>query len=366
MAIGIIGLPRSGKSTVFNAATRGHAATANFGSGAAKPNVGVVKVPDPRLDVLAVMEKSKRIVPAEVEYLDFPGVPEGLGKSRGISGEYLNMLQSCDALALVVRAFQDPSVPTEEATIDPGRDVENMEMEMAFSDLALLERREQRIEQGMKRAKATERTELSREMELVRQLRQGLEAETPVREQSPPAEARGLMENFQLLTAKPLLVVFNAGEEDLPRLEEMEAEFAQNHARPGVEVVVLCGKLEMELAQMAPEEEAEFRSSLDAGESGLEKMVKTSYRALDLVSFLTAGEMETRAWSITRGIPAFQAAGKIHSDIQRGFIRAEVVSYDDLVRTGSLAQARREGVLRAEGKQYVMQDGDVVNYLFNV
>ena len=267
---------------------------------------------------------------------------------------------------MVSRSFENPAVAHVEETNDPYRDAGTLALELAFSDLAILERREQRIATQLRGAKAQERDALGREQQLIVRIRQGLEAETPVREQELPPEAKGLLDNFQLLTAKPLIVVFNINEDDVARTPEIEAEMAAALGRPGVGTAALCGRLEAELAQMAAEEEAEFRESLGAGEPGLDRMVRLSYDLLGLISFLTTGEDETRAWTIRKGLPAVEAAGAVHSDIQRGFIRAEVVSYDDFVRTRSPAEARKQAVLRTEGKQYVMRDGDVVNFLFNI
>lgn len=366
MAIGIFGLPRTGKTTIFNAVTRGHADTASFRAGSTQPNVGVAKVPDPRLQALAEISHPKKIIPAEVEYYDIPAAPEGMGKTKGIGGEYLNLLQRCEALLMVCRAFVEPSVPHVEDTIDPYRDAANLELELMFSDLAILERRAERIKSQLRSAKQTERDTLNREQVLITTLREGLEAEVPVRSQDVPPEARPLLENFQLLSAKPLMIVFNIGEDDVKAIDAIEANMAEKLNREGVASGALCGKLEMELMQMEPEEEMEFRESLGAGEPGLDRMVRLSYGLLGLISFLTTGEDETRAWTIRRGTPAVEAAGKIHSDIQRGFIRAEVVSFEDLVAAGSIAESKKRATFRTEGKTYVMQDGDVVNYLFNV
>jgi GTP-binding protein YchF len=366
LPIGIIGLSKSGKTTIFNAVTRGHAQTAPFRAGGTQPHLGVAKVPDQRLSKVVEIVRPKRVVQAELEFIDIPGAPEGLGKSRGIGGEYLNLLQRCDALVLVVRAFEDLAVPHPEQTIDPHRDLATMQMELAFSDLGTLERREQRIEASMKGAKAAERDALLKEAALVRQIREALEAEVPVREQALPAEARGVVENFHLLTAKPLITVFNIGEAEVASLPALDEELRKRYARPKVEVAGVCGKLEMELAQMPPAEEAEFRASLHAGVSALEGMVQLTHRVLDLIDFLTASEEEARAWSIKRGTTALQAAGGVHSDMERGFIRAELVAFDDLVKAGSMAEAKRQGHLRYEGKQYVLLEGDVVKFLFNV
>ena len=366
MPIGIIGLPKSGKTTIFNAVTHGHAETTAFRTSGAQAHVGVAKVPNSHLDTLVKIVHPKRVVLAELEYVDIPGGAEEGGPSRGIGGEYLNLLQRCDALTLVARSFSNPAVPHSAGSIDPYRDVATMELEMAFSDLAILERREQRIQESMKGAKASEREAMRRESELVQRIRQGLEAEVPVRAQELPPEVKPLLDNFQLLTAKPLLVLLNIGEEDVSRLEAVDKEARGRLARSKVDAAAVCGKLEMELADMAPEEEAEFRVSLGAGEPALERMVRLSHRLLGLISFLTGTEEEARAWTIPAGATALQAAGKVHTDMQRGFIRAELVAIADLARCGSYAEARRQGVLRAEGKAYVVRDGDVINFLFNV
>ena len=365
MAIGIFGLPRTGKTTIFNAVTRGHADTASFRTGATQPNVGIVKVPDVRLSKLAEISKPKKIIHAEVEYFDVPAAPEGTGTSRGIGGEYLNVLQRCEALLMVCRAFDDPAVSHVEDTIDPYRDAAALEFELMFSDLAILEKREERITTQLRSAKVIERDALQKEKALVASVREKLEAEVPVREQDLSPEARPIMENFQLLSAKPLMIVFNVDEDAVDRIDMLEAELAAKLNRPNVLSAAICGKLEMELAQMEPEEETEFRESLGAGEPGLDRMVRLSYDLLGLISFLTTGPDETRAWTIRKGMSAVEAAGKIHSDIQRGFIRAEIVGYDDLIRTGSIAEARKQAAFRTEGKTYIMQDGDVVNFLHN-
>ena len=366
MPIGIIGLPKSGKTTIFNAVTRGHAQTAAFRAGGTQPHIGVAKVPDQRLSKVVEIVRPQRVVSADLEFIDIPGAPEGLGKSRGIGGEYLSLLQRCDALVLVVRAFEDLAVPHPEQTIDPHRDVATMQMELAYSDLGVLERRQQRIEANMKGAKAVERDALLKEAALVRQIRESLEAEVPVREQSLPAEARPVVENFHLLTAKPLIVVLNTGEADVANLPVLDEEFQERYVRPKVEAAAVCGKLEMELAQLPPDEEVEYRASLQAGTSALEQMVRLSFGVLDMIAFLTASEEEARAWPIRRGTTALQAAGGVHSDMERGFIRAELVAFDDLVRVGSMAEAKRQGLLRYEGKQYVLLEGDVVKFLFNL
>ena len=365
MQITIIGLPYSGKTTIFNAATRGSAQVASY-SGASRPNIGVAKVPDSRLDTLTGIYQPSKTTPAEITYVDLPAAPEGLGKTRGVSGAYLNQLQTADALAIVARSFEDPSVPDGGDGVDAFRDVETMLYELTFADLDILQRRIERIDQNSKGARSGERDALIREKALMSALRDGLESGEPIRNQKLSADERRRVNEFQFLTAKPVIVVVNAGEDQADGIEEIQARLDSEVAESDVLTAVLVGSLEMELGQMSPEDEAEFRESLDVGESGLDRMVRLSYEALDRITFFTGNRNEVRAWTITNGDSAERAAGTIHSDMQRGFIRAEVVAYDDLARCGSEAESKRQGVLRQEGKGYVVKDGDVVHVLFNV
>ena len=366
MEFGIVGLPQCGKTTVFNALSRGRADATHSPALASKPNLGVAKVPDSRLKPLAEMFNPQRIVNAEVRYIDFPRGAEDIARSRGISGERLNVLESADALLHVVRAFQDPSVPHVEGGVDPRRDLIAMDLEMAFADLAILERRVERLENELKGARASEREARAQERSLLDRIRAGLEGETPIREQQLSPDEAKLLENFQFLTAKPLLIVWNIGEEDAQRASGLDDELRGMYARPGVDVIVLCGKLEMDLAAMKEEEEEEFRTAMGFGESGLNRSIRSSYEILDLISFFTVGPKEVRAWTLPRNTQAVKAAGKIHSDMERGFIRAEVISFDDLSECGNIAESRKRGLLRLEGKTYPVQDGDVVTFLFNV
>lgn len=366
MEIGIVGLPRAGKTTVFNALTRGHAGTEVRAASAADPNVGVVKVPDSRLDRLADLFHPKKITPAEITYVDMVGTPRGFGKGEGISGPFLNQLARTDALIHVVRAFENPAVPHVSDTIDPERDIATVNLELAFSDLGIIERRLDRLQASLKAARISEREAIHLEEELLGRIRTLLEAETPLREQPFTAEEAHSLEGYQFLTAKPLMLLVNLGENQIDRSQEIEARLREQFARPGVGVVALCGRLEMELGQMSEDEALEFRADMSVPESGLDRMVRESYDLVGLMSFLTGGPDEVRAWTIPKGTPAPKAAGKIHTDLERGFIRAEVVRFDDLVSSGSLAEARRHGQLRSEGRAYIMQDGDVVEFLFNV
>ncbi|MEX0760992.1 MAG: redox-regulated ATPase YchF [Dehalococcoidia bacterium] len=364
MKIGIIGLPGSGKTTVFNALTRGRAEAGGFGS-ARGANVGMAHVPDERLDRLAKMYNPRRVVPAEVMYVDLPGVHS---QSAGdiFNGEAVGQLQKVDALLHVARAFQNDAVPHIAGSVDYKRDIEKVGFDLLFADISLIDRRIERMTDGFKALKTSERDAVQRNIETLRKIQTDLEAGIPIRDREPnEAESRALKDTF-LLSSLPLLVAVNIGEEDLGRAREIEAELAGIMQGKGTGGAVMCGQLEMDLAQMDESEEAEMRAGLDAGESGLNRMIRLSYEVLGLISFLTVGEDEVRAWTIEEGTTAPRAAGQVHSDIERGFIRAETVSYDGLVTSGSLAEARKKGLLRQEGREYVVQDGDVVNFLFSV
>lgn len=364
MDIGIIGLPRSGKTTIFNAVTAGTAAVAASAGFQTKPNIGVAKLPDRRLDLLEAMFKARRRVPAEFIYLDPPAAPEDQG--LGISGERLNHLQGTDALLLVVRAFDDPSVPHVKEAVDPFRDAESMLFELTFVDLEILERRLARLETDLKGAKTSERDALRKNQALISRIQGALESGTAIRDQSFDRDEARHLEGYRFLTAKPFILVVNVGEDQVPEIPSLEARFSARWAGAQQRVAALCGQLEMELAQMAPNDELEFRQSMGLGESGMIRMVGLSQDVLDLTTFYTCDVKEVRAWTIAVGTTAAKAAGKIHSDFERGFIRAEVVAYDDLTRLGNMAAVRRHGLLRQEGKNYVVASGDVVNILFNV
>ncbi len=364
MEITIIGLPQSGKTTIFNAATRGSAQVATFAN---RMNLGAAKVPDERLDVLNGIFKPRRKVNAEVTYADLPAAPEGLGKTQSIGGEYLNDLQRADAILMVARAFDDPSVPHVADSIDAFRDIETLLFELTISDLDILERRLQRVAEGFKGAKTAERDALNKEQTILTRVSDDLEAGVHVRDQSLTEDELRLLSGFQMLTAKPLVVVVNVGEDQLDDIPPIEARLTDEVQTERIRTAALCGNLEMELAQMDSEDEQEFRESLGVvGESGLSRVINLCYEALDLISFLTVGDVEVRAWPVTRGTSALKAAGQIHSDMERGFIRGEVVTYDNLVSCRTLAEARKSGVLRQEGKNYIVQDGDILHVLFNV
>ncbi len=366
MELGIIGLPKSGKTTVFNALTGSKAETGDFSSHQTAPNVGVIKVPDPRLDSLTGLLKPKRTVPAEITYVDIAVPSTGLGKQEGPRGQYLSQVSNTDALVHVVRAFESDTVPHVEGSVDPERDIATMSLELVFSDMAVIERRLARLKDSLKGAKQQERDAAQREQVLLTRIKSGLEQDVPIREQDIPEQEARELESFRFLTAKPLLLLLNIGEGRLPEASSLESDLRSRHGRPKQDVAVLCGQVEMELSQLGDEDAEEFRASMGVGESGLDRMIQLSYSLLGLVSFFTTASDEVKAWTVAEGTVIQRAAGKIHTDMERGFIRAEVIGYDDLVKCGSMAEARKQGLLRLEGKGYIVKDGDVVTVLFNV
>ncbi|MSQ08676.1 MAG: redox-regulated ATPase YchF [Dehalococcoidia bacterium] len=364
MRIGIIGLPGSGKTTIFNALTRGKAQPGGY-SAAKSANVGVAHVPDERLDALTSLYNPRKTTHAEVTYVDVP-VVRGKNEGDWLAGEAVSQLQKMDALLLVVRSFKDDALPHVLGSIDWTRDIEKACFDVQFADISLIDRRIERLNAGMKPLKAAEREQTQKQIDTLRKLQADLEAGTPVRAREQTDSDRRALQDVFLLSALPLLVAVNTGEDGLALAAAIEQEAFTLLKGPKTGAAAICGKLEAELAQMPPEEEAEMRAGLGAGESGLNRMIKLSYQVIGLISFLTVGEDEVRAWPVPAGFSAPRAAGRVHSDIERGFIRAEVVSYDDLVAAGSLAEARKRGTLRQEGREYVIKDGDVVNFLFSV
>jgi GTP-binding protein YchF len=366
LEICIIGLPKSGKTTIFNALTKGKADTKAYATAAATPNFGVSKVPEPRLQVLDRIFHPKKIMPAEVKYADIAGAAKGLGKGEGIGGQFLNYLSNADALLQVVRAFEDENVPHVDGSIDPKRDIATMDLELVFSDLTIIDRRLKRLEDSLKGAKPSERDLLLKEQALLQKIKSELEKDVPIWQQGLTAEEIRSLANYQFLTAKPMLLVISIGENQLAQASSLEAEIRSAYSHSQFEVVALCGKLEMELTQLSDDEAAEFRNALGLAEPAVDRIVRLSYQLLGLVSFFTTVSEELKAWTITKGTAALKAAGKIHSDIEKGFIRAEVVGFNDLDRCGSLAEARKHGLLRLEGKNYIVQDGDIITFLFNI
>jgi GTP-binding protein YchF len=360
--IAIIGIPESGKTTIFNTLTRGKAEVAAY-SPTLAPNIGVAKVSDSRLLALEGIFQPKRTVPAEVSYIDIAGSIKGFGK-EGAGGEFLNYLTTADALLQVIRAFQDDNVPHPEGSIDPKRDMTSLDLELAMFDLAIMGRRLEKLETSLKGAKAAERESYLKEQSLLQKINAELEKDRPIRLQGLPKEELKMLTNYQFLTAKPMLVVLNIGEQQIPQASQLEGEISSLY--PQFAVVALCGKLEMELAQLSDVEAREFREAMGLSKPALDRVIDLSYSLLGLISFFTTVSSELKAWTIPGGTPAPKAAGKIHSDMERGFIRAEVISYSDLESCGNLAEARKRGLLRTEGKNYIIQDGDVVTFLFNV
>lgn len=360
----LIGLPQSGKTTVFNALTGAHAATGTFSGVEDEPNLATVKVPDPRLDVLTQLFKPRRTVPAEIQYWDVAGLAKGIHE-RGLGGRLLGYLQQASALVHVVRAFDDPTVPHPEGSVDPLRDIETINMELLFVDLAMVDKRLQRIRAMIPKLRGQEREAHEREGAVLERLHRALSDGIPIRAIELQPDEEKLLRGFGFLTQKPLLILLNLGEERLSEAETLLAAASERLTGPGIAVEALPGKLEAELAQLAPDEAA-FMQELGISEPARNRVIRTSYRLLGLISFFTVGPDEVRAWTIRRGATAVEAAGTIHSDLAQGFIRAEVVHYDDLVRAGSLTEARKLGALRLEGRNYVVEDGDVVHILFNV
>jgi ribosome-binding ATPase len=360
--VAIIGIPNSGKTTIFNALTRGKAEVAAY-SPTLAPNIGVAKVPDARLSVLEGIFQPKKTVPAEVGYIDIAGSIKGFGK-EGAGGELLNYLTTADALLQVVRAFEDEQVPHPEGSIEPKRDIASLDLELAISDLAIMERRLEKLEISLKGAKAAERETYQKEQLLLQKIKTELEKDVPVRLQGLGKEELKMLANYQFLTAKPMLAILNIGEEQISRASQLEGAISSLY--PQFAVVALCGKLEMELAQLSDAEAREFREAMGLSKPALDRVIDLSYNLLGLISFFTTVSSELKAWTIPSGTPAPKAAGKIHSDMERGFIRAEVIGYSDLERCGNLTEARKRGLLRTEGKNYIIQNGDVVTFLFNV
>ena len=363
--IGIVGLSKSGKTTIFNGLTKGKAATGTY-SAKNQANIGMAGVPDERIYEMAKIYNPKKIVHAEVKYIDIGASVKEMATDKGIGGQLLNQLSTVDVLVNVVRSFKDESLPHPDGSLNVNRDIESMNLELAFSDLAILEKRLEKMEGSLKSAKQAERAIVLKEQEILVKIKAGLEQDIPIREMQLTQEEIKSLSNYQFLTANPILTLVNIGEDDLPNVARIEAELNARYAKPKSRVIASCGKLEMELSQMGDEAMADFRKEFGMTESGLDRTIKVSYELLDLISFLTVGEDECRAWPIKRGIEAVKAAGKIHTDIERGFIRAEVIHYTDLKRVGGLVEAKKQGLLRLEGKTYIVQDGDTVNFLFNV
>ncbi|HAX53239.1 redox-regulated ATPase YchF [Muricomes intestini] len=365
MKLGIVGLPNVGKSTLFNSLTKAGAESANYPFCTIDPNVGVVTVPDKRLDVLGEMYHTKKIVPAAIEFVDIAGLVKGASKGEGLGNQFLANIREVDAIVHVVRCFEDSNIVHVDGNIDPLRDIETINLELIFSDLEILERR---IAKTVKVAKNDKTA--AKELGLLQRVKAHLEENRMAKSFTADDEEEQIwLESYNLLTAKPVIFAANVAEDDLvddgASNEGVQAvhKYAEEE---GCEVFVVCAQIEQEIAELDDEEKKMFLEDLGLEESGLEKLIKASYHLLGLISYLTAGEPEVRAWTIKRGTKAPQAAGKIHSDFERGFIRAEIVSYDDLMACGTHVAAKEKGLVRLEGKDYVVQDGDIILFRFNV
>jgi len=364
--IAIVGLAGSGKTTVFNTLTRGHAETGGYG--ALTLNVGVVKVPDVRLDRLAELYRPKKIVHADVTYVDLPAPPpssEGHVGTEELPAEHLARLRESDALLHVVRAFDDPALPHPAGSVDPVRDLEQLDLEFILADLAMVDRRLERLSTSGRHGTPAEREANEREEVVLRRLKVELEAGRPIRDAGLAEDEAKRVRGFRFLTEKPVLVLLNVGEGDLGGAAALAARITSGYAHQHAMVDHLSAKIEMELGELDPADAATFMEELGITESGLERVIRLSYQLLGLISFLTAGPDEVRAWPIPAGSTAVDAAGTIHTDLAKGFIRAETVAYDDLVTLGSTAEARKAGRLRSEGKTYRVADGDVLEILFS-
>ncbi|MEY3989444.1 MAG: hypothetical protein RI985_525 [Chloroflexota bacterium] len=359
MKIAIIGLANSGKTTVFNALTRGTAETAAYSSGQLEPNIATVKVPDSRLDELARIFKPRKITATDVQYVDVAGMSGG-GNRSGLPPAVLNYISGADALLHVVRAFEDNTVPHPDGGVDFRRDIESVDLELIFSDLAIIEKRLVRLNGEIGKMAGRERELRTIERDALVRLQAALESGQHVRDIDLDEEESRLLRGYQFLTAKPILQVINVGDDAV----NQQITIDYNHRMSGV--AVIAGKIEAELAQMSDEDATMFMEDLGITEPARNRVIQVSYELLGLMSFLTAGEDEVRAWTIRRNTPAVEAAGAIHSDIQRGFIRAEVVAFADLVKAGGLVEAKKAGTVRLEGKLYIVKDGDICHFLFNV
>ncbi|MDL2295321.1 redox-regulated ATPase YchF [Lachnospiraceae bacterium OttesenSCG-928-E19] len=366
MKLGIVGLPNVGKSTLFNCLTKAGAESANYPFCTIDPNVGVVTVADGRLDVLGEMYQTKKIIPAAIEFVDIAGLVKGASKGEGLGNQFLANIREVDAIVHVVRCFEDPNIVHVDGNINPLRDIETINLELIFSDLEILERRIAKTVKLSRNDKSA-----AKELALLERIKAYLEDDNMAKSFTDinDEEEQAWLASYNLLTNKPVIFAANVAEDDLANdgADNAGVQTVREYAaKEECEVFVVCAQIELEIAELDEEEKKMFLEDLGLSESGLEKLVRASYHILGLISYLTAGEQEVRAWTITKGTKAPQAAGKIHTDFERGFIRAEIVSYEDLTTCGSHGAAKEKGLVRLEGKEYVVQDGDVILFRFNV
>jgi len=364
MKIGIIGLPNVGKSTLFNAITGAGAVCANYPFCTIDPNVGMVPVPDKRLDKLAEMYDPQLYTPATIEFVDIAGLVRGASKGEGLGNKFLSHIRDVDAVAHVLRCFDNGDIVHVDGSVDPLRDLETINMELIFADMEVLERRIDKTAKLMKGDKT-----LAAELALYQRILASLEEGKTARSVELTDDEAALVSQLELLTYKPVIYIANVSEDEATGVSDDNPYFAKVKAaaeEEGAEVIPICAEIEAEISELSPEEKNEFLAELGIEESGLDRLIRAGYSLLGLISYLTAGPKEVRAWTITKGTKAPQAAGKIHSDFERGFIRAEIVAYDDLIACGSMTAAKEKGLVRSEGKEYVIADGDVVLFRFNV
>ncbi len=363
MKLGVVGLPNVGKSTLFNAITQAGAESANYPFCTIEPNVGVVAVPDPRLDALAKLYNSKKITPTVLEFVDIAGLVKGASKGEGLGNKFLSHIREVDAIVHVVRCFDDANITHVDGSVNPLRDIETIEFELIFADMEMVQRRSAKARQA---AKGGDKKFLV-EADFLDRVYAELEGGKPARLIEMSDEEKEIIDEMFLLTTKPVIYAANIGEDDIGKEDNQYVKAVKEYAsNNSASTIVLCAKIEEDLAGMEPEDKAMFQEELGIDESGLDKLVSACYDLLGLISYLTAGEKETRAWTIKRGTKAPQAAGKIHSDFEKGFIRAEIVDWQTLLELGSYTAAKEKGKVRSEGKEYVIKDGDVVLFRFNV
>ena len=363
MKLGIVGLPNVGKSTLFNSITKAGAECANYPFCTIEPNVGVVPVPDERLDVLAKMYNPQKITHAVIEFVDIAGLVKGASKGEGLGNKFLSHIRETDAICEVVRCFEDSNVVHVDGNVNPVRDIETINLELIFADIETVNKRLDKARKNLKGDK-----KYQEEIDVLEKIKENLEKGISARAINFNEDEKAIVKDMFLLTTKPILYIANVSEEQLQDAEndKLVNEVKEYAKKENAEVVPLCVKIEEDLSTLEDDDKKEMLEALGLEESGLDKVIKRSYDLLGLMSFLTAGEPEVRAWTIKKGTKAPQAAGKIHSDIERGFIRAEVVSYKDLVEQGNMLAAKEKGLVRSEGKEYIMQDGDIVLFKFNV